>query len=482
MKFFVKILIFLILNTNFVFAQDILLEAPIELKTNTGCDLAEFCKNYIDDINIEKFIKSQIKGQYVPVSLDECLNIALLNNFDIKIQDHTFKSAEYNWEYTLTKFLPNFDFTSYIAHYAGQILVGEVLSDDFNETAISVNFQFRHDLTKGGQEIFEAKAAKYFQKSKKHNLNFTKTEVIYMTSRYYYEALLAKIQIEIYLRNLVERNAQLSLTKSQEKSGFGTHFDVIRSQNESLDAKNKVLNALNDFRIAQSKLANIMGIEVETLLLPYENEAAKLTLSYNKKPLEKLFDMAVEYREDLKNYKDLINYERQVKNIYLTEFIPKPYITFQQQFQGTIKTSVYPNYILSAYLTWQPGSYFGMGTYKKIKEQNEVIKTKKLDYENKLRNIKEALVEALSTSNFNEKQIDINKQRVEFSKESIKLAMMRFKYGKGIFLDVIQAQNEMTSARVQYVSAIISFNISQLELLYNSGVITKELVIENYKP
>ncbi len=482
MKYLCILLIIFILNTNLLFAKDILLENPIDLKSTVKCDLNEFCKEFIDNVDIEKFIKEQIKGEFVPVSLDECISVAMQNNFDIQIKYHEFKSSKYNYQYSLSKFLPNFETTSYIAHYAGQILVGGVLSDDFNEVALSINMNVYHNLTKGGKEIFEAKAAKYFSKSKNHQQNFTKTEVIYLTSKYYYETLLAKIYIEIYLRNLIERNAQLALTKSQEKAGFGTHFDVIRSQNESLDAKNKVLNALNSFRISEANLANILGIEIETKLMPFENEVNELDLIDYKKPIEELYNLALENREDLKSNKDLINYERQVKNTILTDFMPKPYVGYQQQFQGTAKTSIYPNYIIAGYLTWQPGEYLSVGTLKKIKVQNEKIKTKKLEYENNLRAIKENLIKAQSNSFFNKKQIEINKQRLDFSKESIKLATLRFNNGKGILLDIIEAQNEVTSARVQYVASIINFNISQLELLFNSGTITKEKILENYKP
>ena len=482
MKFFSAILILLILNINLSFAKDILLDKPIDLTVTAKCDLNEFCKKFIDNIDIETFIKEQIKGDFIPVSLDECISVAMRNNFDIQIKYHEFKSAKYNYEYSLSKFLPNFETTSYIAHYAGQILVGGVLSDNFDETAVSINLNVYHSLTKGGKEIFEAKAAKYFSKSKNHTQNFTKSQVIYLTSKYYYEALLAKIYTEIYLRNLIERNAQLTLAKSQEKAGFGTHFDVIRSQNESLDAKNKVLNALYDFRISETNLANILGIEVETKLMPFEDEVSELDLIDYQKPIEELYLFAIDNREDLKSDKALINYERQVKNTIVTDFIPKPYIGYQQQFQGTAKTSFYPNYIVAGYLSWQPGEYFGVGTMKKIKVQNEKIKTKKLEYENNLRMIKENLIKAQSSSFFNKKQIEINKERLDFSKESIKLATLRFNNGKGILLDVIQAQNEVTTARVQYVASIINYNISQLDLVFNCGTISKEKILENYKP
>lgn len=476
------IILLVILTINSAYCEVKLFESPIEFKIDTGCKLNEFCEKYIDNIDIEKFIKTEIENDYHVVSLDECLDIALFNNFKIRIADHTYKSSRYEYQYSLSKFLPLFNTTSYIADYQGQILVGGVLRDTFHETAISVNLTAEHYLTKGGQEIFEARAAGWYKKSKKHLANFTKTEVIYLTSKYYYEMLLAKINIEIYLRNLIERNAQLALANNLKNSGFGTHFDVIRSQNESADAKNKLLKALNDFRLSQTKLANIMGINVETALMPFEKEVSIMNLIDSNLDINELFEIAQTKREDLKSYKDLIKYQQNIKNSYVTDFFPKPLVNFQQQFQGTISTTTYPNYILTGLIHWQPGEYLSVGTIKKIQREKENIKIRKLEYENKLRDIKENIIVAYSTSGFTEKEISINKKRTDYANESIKLAMLRFNNGKGILLDVIQAQSEMTTARVQYVASIINHNISQLELSYNIGTITKDLILENYKP
>lgn len=476
------VILAILLSIEITSAKDTLIEKPIELNQNNNSNLSNFYKKYISDVNIEDYIKKQLTGDFVPISLDECISVALKNNFDMKIKEHEFESSKYNYEYSLTKFLPDFNVKSYITHYAGQILVGGVLSDDFDEAAISASIGIIHNLTKGGEEIFKAKAAKYFKKAKKHEQNFTKTQTLYLTSKYYYEALLAKINIEIYLRNLIERNVQLEITKSQEKSGFGTHFDVIRSESEALDAKSVLLNSLSEFRSAQSQLAYIMGIDVKTMLMPFENEINELNLIPESKTLDNLIKEAVNNREDLKHYENLIKYEKQIKNTYVTEYIPKPYITFHQQFQGTVSTSVYPNYNLGAYLDWRPGEYLGIGTIKKIKQQKEKIRAEILKYQNKLRDIEEKIVSAYTASEFIKKQIAINEKRVKYANESIKLAMLRFNYGKGILLDIIQAQGETISAQVQYISSVINYNLAQLELLYESGAITKEEILKNYKP
>ncbi len=480
--YLILILIIFIFNLSLRGFSEEFFENPIEFKNTDECKLNEFCMKYIDDIDIEKFIKQELKNDYVVVSLDECIDVALKNNFNMQINEHEYKSSKYEYENALSKFLPLLNANSYIADYSGQILVGGVLRDTFHETAVSANITAGHQLTEGGKQIFEAKAKKYFSRAQKHDWNYTRSETLYYTTKYYYEMLLAKIYIEIYLRNLIERNAQLTLTEKQHKSGVGTKFDVIRSKNESAQAKISLLSALNDFRLAQTRLANIMGINVETALMPFENDVKPLLLVDENLKLEELYDIALDNREDLAGMKDLISYEKQIKRVYITEFIPRPYIEYQQQFQGTLGHSVRPNYIMAGMIDWQPGENLGVGTWTKIKAQKEKINVRKLEFQNKLREIQQALTEAYSTSIFNKKEMDVTKRRMDYSKESIKLAVLRFRYGKGILLDVIQAQSEMTRARVEYVGAIIRYNISQTQLLFNTGLISEEILVKNYNP
>ena len=294
--------------------------------------------------------------------------------------------------------------------------------------------------------------------------------------------LLAKINIEIYLRNLIERNAQLALATNLKTVGFGSQFDVIRSKTESAQAKISLLRALNDFRKSQSELSNLLGIAPNTALMPFERTVEPFHLVDDTKDIDYFFNLAIKNREDLKNYKNLINYQKQLKNVYYSEFIPKPYITFHEEMQGTIDHAIKPNYQLGAYIDWMPGVNMALGTITKLKAQKEKIKEAILTFQNTLRSIEEDIINAYSTSYFNKQEIDVAKKRVDYSLESIQLAMYRFNNGQGILLDVIEAQSEMTLSRVEYVNAIIRYNISQTELLYNTGTINKEILIKNYKP
>ena len=177
-------------------------------------------------------------------------------------------------------------------------MVGTALVDQFNELALSSTLFVTHQLTEGGKQIFEAKAKKFEKFEKQENLNFTKEEILFLTTKYYWELFQTKADIEIYLKNLYERMAQLKLTQNQEESGVGTRFDVIRQENEVISAKRSMLNAINDFKLKQAKLSNIMGIEINTALFPIE-ETAKPYQLFEDIELEKIYDIAKKNRKDI---------------------------------------------------------------------------------------------------------------------------------------------------------------------------------------
>lgn len=478
-RYIYTVLLYFIL-VQFSYSKEVLMDKPIDLTPKESCSIESYCKKYINDIEIEKFIRQEFQKEFIVVSLDKCIDIALNNNYKIDISNHVYKASKYNLENKYASFLPRFYSKSYITKYDGQFLVGNAMIDELNETVVSINLTVDHLLFEGGKQIFEMKASKNIKKSKYHNLNFQKVSTIYQTSKLYYELLLAKLRIEIYLRNLIECNAQLTLSENQKNAGFGTNFDIIRSKNESTSAKIALIQALNNFRISQTKLCNVMGIELDTYIIPYEKDVKMLEIFDNSISDYEKFSLAIKNREDLKEFKELINFEKNTKNIIKTEFFPKPHVLFIEQLQGTFNHDLKNNYVLSFYFDWFFGENTIIGTTTKLKEQTEKIRAKILELQNKLREIQEQIISSTSKVQFTKREVALAKDNLNYAQESVKLAMIRFNYGKGTYLDIITAQTQVTLARLNYVTSIINYNLAQLEISYSCGVLCKKVVFDNY--
>ncbi len=449
------------------------LNSPLD----TYCKDCDAAKADVDMEIIEHF-----KEEPVFVSLDECIGVALLNNFNIKVSNSDYVSAKWDYRNALAQFLPEVNFEGYSIYYNGQVLVGGVVPDHVEELALSGTLRVAHDLTQGGAQIFEAKARKFKVRANLNRLDFTKDEAILETARDYYELLRAKISIEIHLKNLYERTAQLKLTQTLMEAGLGTRFDVVRSKGEQALAEQNFMVALNNFRTAQAKLANIMGIEVNSHLFPIEIEVKPFILVDEKLSTDELFKIAEFSRDDVKALEAEIKTLKQQKYKVYTDFVPKPRIVYQGQFQGTARAGVYSNNVLGAYLDVPIGSRLGVGTVTKANSIQGQIDSVSYKLEVLLRNIKENLISNYWKAQILKERIEIAKKQVEYASDSVTLAELRLDAGEGILIDVIQAQTIKNNARIELLSTIVDYNINQIQLLYDNGTISYENIVINYKP
>lgn len=436
----------------------------------------------LEDVNIEDEVKNYLGEDSTYVNLKECLEIALLYNFYLKSAN--FDYIRSNWEYknSLTNFLPDLSVNNYSVFYSGQVLVGAALLENFNELALSVYVRGTHQLTKGGEQIFEARSRKNLKFAQRHNLEYTRSEVLLYTAQYYYELLRAKLNIEIYQKNYKERCVQLLQTENLMQAGLGTKFDVIRSKTELAQAKQNLLDALQEFRLSQARLANIMGIEITSSLMPVELEAQEYMLIDKEKTIEDLYNTACLSREDVKKIRSQIQALKEEKRMIYTQFVPRPRIIAQEQWQGTAKVGMGPAIVLGVYADWNLGQNMGAGTITQAKAKQAQIDKTIIDLEQSLRDIKESILKDYYESKISQDRIAISKEQVQYATQSVKLAELRLDAGEGILIDVIQAQTFKTKTRVELVNSIIRYNIAQVQMLFDSGIISKNEILKNYNP
>lgn len=450
---------------------------------NHDLPLDTFCKTHkADEVDVNKEIIEYFKQSPVFVSLDECLAIALLNNYNIKVTRHEYKSAKWDYRNALAQFLPEVSFDGYMVYYRGKILVGNILPAQIKELALSGNVRVTHDLTSGGEQIFMAKSKKFTERATLNNNDFEKDKTILKTSTDYYELLRSKIRVEIQLKNLFERSAQLKLTETLMNSGFGTRFDVVRSKSEQALAMQNYMEALNNFRTRQEILANDMGIDVNTYLFPIEIEVKPFTLVDENLTIEELTDIARYSRNDVKTAENRIKALKEDKNAIYTEFVPKAGFIYEGQFQGTARVGIYPNNNVGLYLSVPIGSRLGVGTITKARAVQEKANAEIDALTQLLRDIQGEIISNYYKSQILKERIEISRKQLGYSIDSVKLAELRLDAGEGILIDVIQAQTIMNNARIELLSTIVDYNLAQISLLFDNGTISYDTIVSKYTP
>lgn len=431
--------------------------------------------------DLDKQIKEGLDINLIPVDLDCCIRVALQNNYDIKIAD--MQKEEYKWLYrkAMTGFVPDFYYRYQIQALNGEFLVGDILPRIIRQNPIYSGLTFDYPIGNGAT-FFTVASGRNEYYAKKHNYKYTQSELLLNTTLYYYDLLEAKLNIEVLLSNLRDRAEQLRLMQARYQIGIGTKYDILRAEAQYADAKQELITALNDLRLKQARLANIMGVEVTLTLYPYEHGAQPRELIQKQNSVDCLYNVALQAREDVKAKRAQIRSLVNLKNRNYTDFAPYLELSYQFAKVGTTKSpTLRPNHTFSLNVVVPLGKKMGTETLTQKNADLAKVKTARLELTNLERDIKESIVSSYYSSKTALEKVEANKKQVASADEGLKFSLIGFDVGQNTFIDVLTSQTEKTKARQQLISSVIQYNKAQAQMLFDSGIISPKALLLNYK-
>ncbi len=435
---------------------------------------------------IEKEIKLDLDPTEVPITLEQSLKCAITKNFDIRINDAAKEQEKWAYRKSLTEFLPDFGYDFMLRRLDGEILVGGVVPVETSQTSIRTMFEVRWLLFDGFRRYFDSKIAKQLYEISKLRLEFTRDEILLFTTSQYYDLLQDKLNIIILLKNLQQTQEQLEITKDRFEAGVGTKFDVLRSETEVANSKQNLIEAFQRLKESQVNLANTLGIHVETPLMPVENEPKEKRLILGELDIKRLIGKAIENRPDLKIARINVKTARTERNRVFSEYLPSLNFFAEKGWQGERGLDIPDSGRLRGFriigfeFAWIL-ERLGLRAYTNIRELNENIKKVKLEETRAQRDIIEFLLKSYYDTIAAKALIKATKKEVLSANESLRLSVVRLEAGVGIFTDVITAQLRATGSQVKHLNAIVDYNETQAQLLFDMGIIDINTLLNGYK-
>lgn len=413
-------------------------------------------------------------------NLSECVKVAIDNNYNIKSRNSIKKQHYWEYKNANTQFLPNVSYLYTMQYIDGKFLVGGVLLDKFDELPIQNIFQAEWLGTKQGKVFFTNARTKNTLKASTSTLEYTRDEVILQTALIYYDLLSQKLQFDVFKSDVIDRTQQYKLVKARYDAGLDSRYYVDRAEASVANAQQLYIAAFNKLRLTQAKLANVMGIEILDAIYPTETSIETKELIESTYTIDTLYDMALVTRDDLKAAKLHIEALKAERSSNYLDFAPNTYASYQRGLVGTPDSGFGPNSIITLNVTFPLGENLGLGTFTKIKAYNERIESEKYKLTIMMRNAKESILGSYYDSKTALERIEAAKKEVKAADSSVKQSTMRYKVGAGVFSDVIAAQSVKILARQTLIRAVTDYNQAQVQLLFNSGILSINSVLNGY--
>jgi outer membrane protein TolC len=252
------------------------------------------------------------------------------------------------------------------------------------------------------------------------------------------------------------------------KTGIAFKGDLLRVRVELERNQLALRQAAEQQRFAAARLAQVLHLDPAIDLAPRETDLAPMAITDTSTNLHSLVQAAMATRPELKQNQSLIAAasDAQTGAVY-GPLVPS--IGAQAFFGGlgggrrgiSDTFGEQEDYVFG--LSWRigPGGLFD-STRSRAAEAR--LKIARLDGEKVSDAITREVVEAFTHWQSSADQIETSRRALAAGEEGLRLAQQRKEFAVGIVLENIQAEQDLTRARLDYLRAVAEFNKAQYAL------------------
>ncbi len=422
-----------------------------------------------------------------PISLNQALELAVRNNLDLQQSRLNLERSLASLREIQADLFPSVNLSSNltwsdsanarISIRRQEETLGERSPVQSDPTSTTWNTELRANYTLfdfGGRSARIA-AAEAQVRTTELDIERQLEQVRLQVSEAYYDIQDADMSVQIS-RSAVE-NAQQSLDDAEalEEAGVGTRFDVLRAEVQLANDEQALSEALANQRVARRRLAQVLNVpqSVDLAAADPVDLAGVWELD-----LEETIILAFRNRAELQQPLVDRDIAQEQQRAVRSQGLPQFSVFGSANLVTTSGDDVgglTEGYSAGVQMQW---SLFDGGAraaqVRQLELEEETAEVRFADARNQVR---VAVEESYYQLDSQLENVDRATVALELAEESLELARLRFQAGVGTQTDVIAAQNDLTEAQGNLVSAILGYNrsLAQLQRAVSNYPFTDEI-------
>ncbi len=403
-----------------------------------------------------------------PIDLPTALQLAGARNLDIQIARTRLSEAEANRQSAVEQFFPwiNAGVGYHRRDGVAQAVPAGTISDaHFQSYSPGAALSAQVAL---GDALYKSLAAKQLVRASDQGLEAQRQDAILSAAQGFFELARASAQVDVVGQALKTSQDYQQQLHAAVASGIAFKGDELRVQSQTEHYQVVMRQAVEQRRVAAAELARILHLDPRVELVPREAEFLPLTLFETNVSTDKLIEQALRARPELKESQAILTAARtDQKGTVYGPLIPS---VGAQVFGGGLgggpdggPGNLGPVGDYTVGLSWRigPGGLFDGG---RIKASRARAQAAELSREKLKDDVLAEVVTAITRIQSLASQMGLTRQNLATADETLRLTRERKQYGVGIVLEDIQAQQDLTQARAEYLSALAEYNKAQYRL------------------
>ena len=403
-----------------------------------------------------------------PVNLAAVMRLAGAENLDIKIAQQRLAEAEAAHEQALLQFFPYLSPGVAFRRHEGntQTVDGQIIDVNKQSFNAAASVVAQLDL---GDAIYKAMVSKRLAAAAQHGAEAQRQESVYQAVAAFLELVRAKAA-----RGVATESVRISDSYAGElgravEAGIAFKGDAFRAMSQAERNRLVLRQTEEQQRIAAARLAQTLHISPLIELVPEGADPAPIHLGDGATPVEALAEQAFIRRPELRQSDAQVAAAAKARDgAKYGPLVPtlRADYSYGGLSGGTYEDGVRHFDESSDYgvgLSWRigPGGLFDTG---RIHAGEARLNAGVLDRERLRDDVIRQVVEAHARVHSLTDQIESARKALDAADNSLKLTRQRQQFGVGEVLENIQAEQDLTRARLDYLTVITEHNRAQFAL------------------
>lgn len=288
--------------------------------------------------------------------------------------------------------------------------------------------------------------------------------VAFAVSGAYLQVLAAQARISAVKAQIETGTALLKSLREQREAGVVAPIDVNRSQVELQAEQQRLVSLENDLAKQKINLARIVGLP------PTDTFELASDAPFSPTPaitLEQALQEATENRADLKAAEAQVRAAELARSAARAERLPSLGVSADYGVIGINPANSHGTFTIVGSLRipiWQGGRTEGA-----IMQAEAALEQRRAELEDLRGRISADLRTTLLDLASSGSQVEVARSNQELSRETLRLTRERFEAGITTTVEVVQAQQSVSAADVDYITSVFSHNVAKIALARSIG-------------
>ncbi|MDJ0658570.1 MAG: TolC family protein [Crocosphaera sp.] len=397
-----------------------------------------------------------------PLTLEEVIALALLNNRELQEARIAVDEVKARLVEERAALYPTLDIDSrvnreFIERQTAEFATGQDTVAKSRETTGIFGVSLRYDIYTGGERDGRIIRTEREIRDRQLQLERTAEQIRFEATDNYYRLQNADARVAIAQADVENASQTLRDSRLLEQAGLGTRFDVLQGEGDLAAANEQLTRRIAEQRIERRRLAETLslGQQVQLVAADEINESGTWNLS-----LEETIVQAYKNRAELEQQLVQREIGEQDRRIAIAGVIPRLDFLANYGFDDDFDDGLgaLENYRFETRLTWR--LFDGGRAFAGARAAERRIDQANIQFANLRNEIRFEVEDAYYSLIANRENIGSTRQNVATREEALRLARLRFQAGVGTQRDVINAQRDLSTARGNFLEAIIQYNQS----------------------